>query len=262
MLLTVDGHTAYAATGNRELDPGRPSVVFIHGAGQDHTVWVLPMRYFVRHGRNVLVPDLPGHGRSPGAPLESIEDMADWTMDLVETAGLAEVALVGHSMGSLVALEAAARHSERVQALALIGTAVPMPVTDALLESSKANDHAAVDMLTFWGFSRAAHLGGNPTPGMWMMGGGQRLLERLGPGVLFADLNACNEYTGGLQSAKKVSCRTLFILGERDIMTPSKVAMNLAGAIPESETVVLPGAGHLLLAERPDPVLDQLIRIV
>lgn len=160
---------AYAATGNQPLGPDRETVVFVHGTAMDHTVWVLPTRYFARHGRNVLAVDLPGHGRAEGLLLASVEEMADWIVRLLDAAGLDRAAVVGHSMGSLVALAAAVGHRDRVRALMMIGTSVPMPVTDRLLDNAEANDHSAFDMLNVWGHSRAAHLGGNPTPGMWMM---------------------------------------------------------------------------------------------
>lgn len=262
MELTVDKRRVYIATGNREIDAALPSVVFIHGAGQDHTIWVLPSRYFVRHGRNVLAVNLPGHGRSAGPPLASIEALADWVIKVFDAAGIEKAAVVGHSMGSLIALETAVRHPDRVRAIALVGTSVPMPVSAELLQSAKHDEHAAVEMLTLWGHSRAAQLGGNATPGMWMMGGGQRLLERAAPGAIYADLKACNDYVNGLESAKRLSCHALLILGGRDSMTPTRSAMAVAKAIPDAETVILERAGHALLSERPDPVLDLLIRIV
>ncbi len=262
MELNVDGHRVYAATGNKPLDPELETVVFVHGAGMDHTVWVLPTRYFARHRRNVLAVDLPGHGRSDGPLLPTVEEMADWIVSLLDVAKLTKAAVVGHSMGSLVSLAAAARHRERVRALVMIGTSVPMPVTDLLLSSAEANDHSALDMLNVWGHSRSAHLGRNSTPGMWMMGCGLRLLERAGKGVVHNDLRACNQYLAGLEDAEEVHCPALLILGSRDSMTPPRGAKAIAKAIPEAETVVLPGAGHALLAERPDPVLDELIRVV
>ena len=89
MKLQINNEEVYVASGNREPDPECDSVIFIHGTGQDHTIWVLPTRYFARHGKNVLAIDLPGHGRSGGAPLESIEDMADWVIIAVlDAAGL------------------------------------------------------------------------------------------------------------------------------------------------------------------------------
>lgn len=262
MELTVDNRQVHVATGNRTLDRSLPTVVFIHGVGQDHTIWVLPTRYFVRHGRNVLAVNLPAHGRSEGPPLQSIEALADWIVKVLDAAGIETAAVVGHSMGSLIALETAVRHANRVRAIALVGTSVPMPVSDELLECAKHDDHAAVEMLTLWGHSRAAQLGGNATPGMWMIGGGQRLLERAAPGVIYADLQACNEYVNGLEHAQHLTCHALLILGGRDAMTPTRSAAAVENAIPDAETVILERAGHALLSERPDPVLDLLIRIV
>ena len=258
----IDGRSAYVGTGGREIDVARESVVFVHGAGQNHTIWVLPTRHFVRKGFNVLSVDLPGHGRSAGPCLSSIEQMADWIAEVVRVAGLPRACLVGHSMGSLVTLATAARHPDRVRALAMVGTAAPMPVHDALLATAAANDHTALDMLILWGHSSTAHLGGSPTPGMWMLGCGLRLLEEAGKGVVHADLTACNAYADGLAHATQVACPTLLILGERDAMTPVRATHALVAAIPTVETVVLRGSGHALLVERPDPVLDALIRIV
>ncbi len=262
MKLAVDGKEAYAYTAGRTLDAKLPSVVFIHGAANDHSAFLLQSRYFAYHGCNALAVDLPGHGRSGGAPLTAIGAMADWLASLLSAAGIHSAALVGHSMGSLVALECAARHPARARALALIGTSAPMVVSDALLGAAREDSHAALDMLNIWGHSAAAHLGGNAVPGMWMAGTNVRLLERAKPQVLYADLKACREYADGHASAAKVRCPTLFILGRRDILTPSRSANDLRAAIPEARTVVFEGTGHALMAERPDGVLDALIGVV
>jgi pimeloyl-ACP methyl ester carboxylesterase len=260
--IRVNNEEVYAASGNRELDPERDTAVFIHGTGQDHTIWVLPTRYFARHGKNVLAIDLPGHGRSGGSPLETIEEMADWVIAVLDAAGLNRAALVGHSLGSLVTVAAAARHPDRVRAIALVSTTVPMPVADFLLDKARDNSHTAIDILNFWGFSKSAQLGGNATPGNWMLGAGMRLMEKADAGVIHTDLKACNEYIEGLSHAANVQCHALLILGERDMLTPTRSTRKVAEALPDAETVILEGAGHALLSERPDPVLDQLIRIV
>jgi pimeloyl-ACP methyl ester carboxylesterase len=262
MRLTVNNHEVYVATGNREPDPDKETVVFIHGTGQDHTIWVLPTRYFARHGKNVLAIDLPGHGRSAGEPLTSIEAMADWIVAVLNQAGLSRTALVGHSLGSLVAIAAAAKHPDQVRAIALVGTTVPMPVSDYLLNQARENNHTAIEMLNFWGYSKSAQLGGNATPGNWMLGGGMRLMEKAAPGVIYHDLKACNDYHDGLLHASGVKCPTLLILGERDMLTPTRTVRKVVEAFENSRTVILPGSGHALLAERPDPVLDELIGIV
>src|SRR6202162_4643510 len=125
MQLSVNGIDAFVATGGREFDSSQPTVVLLHGAGFDHSTLALHSGWFPHHGFGVLAPDLPGHGRSTGAPLASIAEMADWIAALLDAAGAAKARLVGHSMGSLIALETAARHPAKVSALSLIGTAAP-----------------------------------------------------------------------------------------------------------------------------------------
>ena len=168
MNLAVDGKQVFAYTAAHAIDAARPTVAFLHGAGLDHSWFGLQSRYFGYHGRNVLALDLPGHGRSDGPPLASVEAMADWVVRVLDSQGLDKAALVGHSMGSLIALECAARHPERVERIALIGVAYPMKVSDAFLEAARENRHDAYDMSTIWGHAAQVPLGRNPNPGMWM----------------------------------------------------------------------------------------------
>jgi pimeloyl-ACP methyl ester carboxylesterase len=258
MQLTVDGKDTFVATGGRDFDPSLPAIVFLHGAGFDHSAWVLLARSFAHHGFGVLAPDLPGHGRSAGPALASIGALADWTAALVDAAGVRAARLVGHSMGSLVALETAARHPGKVTGLGLIAIAAPMRVSDDLLDAAKANDHGAVDMIAIWGHGQRATLGGSETPGLWMLGGAERTLEHAAPGVIFADLFACNAYADAFAAAAKVTAPTVMILGSRDLMTPLKSGKALAAAMPDCRLRVLEGAGHMLMSERPDEVLAAL----
>jgi pimeloyl-ACP methyl ester carboxylesterase len=258
MQLTVNGIDSFVATGGRAFDPSLPTIVLLHGAGFDHTSWALHSRWFAHHGYGVLAPDLPGHGRSPGAPLPTIAEMADWTAALLDAAGAAKARLVGHSMGSLIALETAARHPAKVTALSLIGTAATMTVGPDLLKAAETNDHSAIDMVSIWGLGFAAELGGSLAPGLWMHFGAERVLEQCKPGVLFSDLSACNSYQNALAAAARVSVPATLILGERDMMTPAKAGKALAAALPNSRTVVLRDAGHMMMAERPDELLAAL----
>jgi pimeloyl-ACP methyl ester carboxylesterase len=258
MQLSVNGTDTFVATGGRDFDASLPSIVLLHGAGFDHTTWALHSRWFAHHGFGVLAPDLPGHGHSPGAPLPTIADMADWTAALLDAAGAASAKLVGHSMGSLIALETAARHPEKVTALSLIATAATMTVGPDLLKAAEANDHSAVDMVSIWGLGFQAELGGSLAPGLWMHYGAERVLERCRPGVLFNDLSACNGYQNALAAAARVTVPVTLILGERDMMTPAKAGKALAAALPNSRTVVLSGAGHMMMVERPDELLAAL----
>jgi pimeloyl-ACP methyl ester carboxylesterase len=258
MQLSVNGLDTFVATGGRKFDPSLPTIVLLHGAGFDHSTWALHSRWFAHHGHNVLAPDLPGHGRTSGAALPTIADMADWTAALIDAAGAAKARLVGHSMGSLIALETAARHPARVSALSLIGTAATMTVGLDLLRAAEANDQAAIDMVSIWGLGFQAELGGSLAPGLWMHSGAQRVLQQCRPGVLFNDLTACNAYQNALAAAAQIKVPTTFILGERDMMTPAKAGKTLAAALPNSRTVVLRGAGHMMMAERPDELLAAL----
>ncbi|MDA8256896.1 MAG: alpha/beta hydrolase [Betaproteobacteria bacterium] len=262
MELEIDGQAAFAYTGGKPFDAALPCVVFIHGAQNDHSVWGLQSRWFAHHGFGVLAVDLPGHGRSAGAPLPSIEDLADWIEMLLEKAGAGDtaptVSLVGHSMGSLTALECAARHPARIARIALVGTAVPMPVSDALLGAARNNEPKAIDMINTWSHSPRGTVGGNTVPGIWMFGAAKRLAERQQAGVLYNDLAACNAYAHGMVAAAELCCPALIVSGSRDMMTQPKAAAKLAAAIKDVRSVSLDGAGHALMAEQPDAVLDAL----
>jgi pimeloyl-ACP methyl ester carboxylesterase len=258
MQLSVNGIDTFVATGGQPFDPSLPAIVFIHGAGFDHSVWALQSRWFAHHGFAVLAPDLPGHGRTPGEPLKTIGEMADWIAALIAASGATTAELIGHSMGSLIALETAARHPARVSALRLIGTAGTMTVGPDLLKAAEANDHDAIDMVTIWGLGPTAEIGGNLAPGLWMHGGAQRVLEATEPGVLYNDLAACNAYDNALAAAATVTVPATVIIGERDMMTPAKSGKALAAALPNARTVVLRGAGHTMMTERPDELLMAL----
>jgi pimeloyl-ACP methyl ester carboxylesterase len=258
MDLEVDGTTVHAATGGVGFDPARPLVVFLHGAGMDHTVWALQSRYFGHNRRAVLAPDLPGHGRSAGPPLASVAELGAWVWRLVDAAGGREAALVGHSMGALAALEAAAREPARATALVLLGASAEMPVNDDLLAAAHDDPALASRMIVSWGFGRRGHVGGMRAPGLWMMGGGLSLLERAGDGVLYTDFAACNAYRGGLDAASRVACPTLIVCGDGDRMTPARAAGPLAAAIAAAKTTVIGDAGHMIMVEQPDRTLDAL----
>jgi len=262
MELTVNGKAVHAATGGKDFDPALPAVIFVHGAGLDRTVWALQTRYFAHHGHGVLAVDLPGHGKSGGPPLTTIPAMGDWLAALIDAAGLDQAALVGHSMGSLVALECAARHGAKVRALALVGAAAAMPVHPDLLAAAEANDRSAYDAICFWGFSRPAQLGRDKAPGMWMVGSSVELLAHGAPGVLHSDLAACAAYKDGLASAAKVKCPVRLILADSDFMTPLKGGKALANAFHAADTIILNRCGHMIMAEQPDATLDALIGFV
>jgi len=265
MMLELDGRRAYAYTGGKAFDPARPAIVFIHGAEHDHSVWALQTRYFAHHGFGVLALDLPGHGRSDGPARRDIGALADWVIGVLDAAGVQKALFAGHSMGSLVALDAAARYPDRAMGLALIATAAPMTVSDALLDAARDHEPQAIGMVNQWSHSTLAAKPSSPAPGFWLQGMNQRLMERvaaLGEAQLFhTDFSACNAYTDALERAASVRCPVCILSGKRDVMTPPRAARALVDALKKADasvrTVELE-AGHALMSEQPDAVLDAL----
>ena len=262
MRCVVEGREVYAYTGTRNPVPAQPAILFVHGAANDHSVWTLQSRYFAYHGYNVLAVDLPGHGRSAGPPLPSVEALAAWLGALLAAAGVDRATLVGHSLGALAVLEAAATSPALVERIALLGPAVPMAVADVLLDAARDDEALAYALINAWSFSAAGQLGASPTPGMSLAGSGLRLMERAGHGVLAVDLDACRHYVNGLRAASAYRGPALVLMGTRDQMAPPKGAQALVAALAAPRVIQLPGTGHALMAEQPDAVLDALIAFV
>ena len=265
MKLALDGAATFVGTGGVERWSGdAPVVVFVHGAGMDRTVWLLHARWFARRGFDVVAPDLPGHGGSAGPALTDVPAMADWLGALLERLrrdhGLGDhpsVSLVGHSMGALVALEAASR-TVRASSLVLLGAGYPMGVGEALLGAASRNERAAIDMITIFGHGHASRLGRNPMPGISVVNASSALLERAAPGVLHTDLAACNAYAGGEAAAARLgetgATDVRIVAGEEDRMTPARGTRALADLLGAPVERVK-GSGHMLMAERPEEVL-------
>lgn len=263
MELIVNGAKTYCYTGGKPFNPALPTVVFIHGVLNDHSVWILQTRYLAHHHWNVLALDLPGHCRSAGEPPTTVEQAAQFVVALLDAAGVQQAALVGHSFGSLVALEVAATAPERVCQLVMVGTAFPMKVSPALLESSLNRPHEAIDMVNVFSHSTLAPPPSALGPGTWLYGGARALMRRVlasNPAVnLFhRGFKACDDYAVGTQRMAAVQCPVLFVLGRNDQMTPPAAARALLGAAPHGQVVSLL-AGHSLMTEDPDGVLTALL---
>ncbi len=262
MRIEVRDSPIFVYTGGRAIDGGRRAVLLIHGAGHDHSVWNLQARRLAHHGFDVYAPDLPAHGLSRGTPATRIEAHAEWLEALLDALALERAALVGHSMGSLIALETTARCPDRIDRLALIGSVAPMPVASVLLDAARNRRAVAHTMINQWSYTPAAQLGASPLPGMRVVNMNRRLMERQSEGVLADDLAACNAYQGGLDAAQRVRCPTAMLCGERDQMTPSRATVPLRealGGVPGGLRVVtIPASGHAMMAEAPDAVSNAL----
>lgn len=256
MQIDVHRRSVRLATGGVEPDRSRPLVLLVHGAGMDRTVWNLQTRYLAHHEYAALAVDLPGHGASDGPLLDTVDAMVDWVGDLIDALAWPSVRLVGHSMGALISVEVAAARSD-VERLVLLGAAMSMPVHPDLLGAAERNEILAPELMTAWGLGPRAHVAGNPTPGLWMVGGGVALLERAAPGVIHNDLAACNAYDAG-DVASRVDCPVTVVVGSADRMTPPRAAAALVAGFNDVEVVHLDGVGHTMMSEAPDLVRSAL----
>jgi len=262
MDIQVNGQRTFCYTGGKIFDPAKPTAIFLHGALNDHSVWILQTRYLAHHGWNVLAVDLPGHCRSAGDPPASVEAAADFVVALMDAAGLQQAALIGHSFGSLIALEAAGRAPARVSHLVLVGTAFPMKVSAALLEGSLQEPFKAIDMVNV--FSRAT-LAPPPSalgPGTWVFGSSRALMRRVlasnrRVNLFHAGFKACDDYQGGVAAMAAVTAPVLFVLGRKDQMTPPKAAQALVDHAAHGRVTLL-DVGHHQMLEAPDGTLMAL----
>ena len=263
MIITVDGLQAHAATGGADPRQGDgPVALLVHGAGNDSSVWHLQTRYLAHHGVRAIAVDLPAHGASEGEPLESIEAMADWTARFIEAAELGPVHVVGHSMGTFIALELASRSPQLVDGIVLCGTATGMPVHPELLDAAEHDLPRAAALMAAWGHAKNAHVGLNPTPGLWMVGGARALVERSRPGVLANDFRACMAYDRAEAAAAEVTCPATVVMGRGDKMTPAKSGRALAAALPSADIVELADTGHSMMIENPRPVKQAILTAI
>ncbi len=263
MQVSVQGHDLFAYTGGKPFNPAQPTAVFIHGVLNDHSVWILQTRYLAHHGWNVLAIDLPGHCKSEGPPPQSVEQAAATVIALLDAMGVQHAALIGHSFGSLIALQVAAQAPERVSHLVMVGTAFPMRVSPALLDGAVNAPMKAIDMVNTFSHSMMAPPPSALGPGTWVPGGSKALMRRVlasntQANVFHIGFKACDSYANGDIAMAQVQCKTLFILGQQDQMTPPKAAQSLIGQAAHA-TVVKLKAGHSLMTEAPEAVLHALV---
>lgn len=232
MYLTVNGHKTYSYTGGKPFDAARPTMVFIHGVLNDHSVWALQSRYLANHGWNVLAVDLPGHCKSSGEAPATVEDAAAFVVALMDVAGIKRAALVGHSWGSLIALEAAAMLGNRASHLVLVGTAYPMKVSQTLLDASLNEPFKALAMVNVFSRDTLAPPPSALGPGTWVYGASMALGRRVlasndRVNVFHRGFKACDSYCNGEAAIDSIKCPVLFLLGAHDMMTQPKAAQTL-----------------------------------
>jgi pimeloyl-ACP methyl ester carboxylesterase len=223
-------------------DTTRPPVILVHGAGGTHLHWPPQIRRL--SGQRIFAPDLPGHGESGGLGKQSIAEYAHSVLGFMKSLGLHSAIMVGHSMGSAIALNLALDHPKRVIALVLLGSGARLRVLPAILESA-ANPPtyaAAVQMLT------EVSYGPDADPHLKEIAA-ERMRD-IRPTVFHGDLFACNSFDV-IGQLDQIRIPTLILCGSQDKMTPVRYAEYLHEHIPSSQLQIVEGAGHMLMLEQP-----------
>jgi len=239
----------YREYNKEEITP----VVLIHGAGGSYLSWPPEMRRI--EGFHTYALDLPGHGQSEDMHHRSIQEQACAVLEWLEKVGLTKTVIEGHSMGGAVALWLAHNHPDHVEKLVLLGSAGKMRVNLKLLELAKREDtsNQAVDLIIRWSFSKEAD---------------SRLVDLVKKrmlasrsSVLYADLLACDDFDFSEQ-IKRVTQPTLILCGSEDKMTPLEGAKWMAERMPSARLEVIPGAGHMLMLEKPQAAAEATQRFL
>lgn len=263
MWVTLPDNTRlYCYTGGKEFKPEQATLVMVHGVLNDHSVWSLQSRHMANQGWNVLAIDLPGQGKSTGKAPTSVQEAAQTVWALLDTLGVQKAALMGHSFGSLICLQASSEQAQRVSHLVLAGTAFPMRVSGALLEASVSAPEKAIAMVNQFSHSLLSLPAAAQAGGTWTYGASRALMRKMlasnsQVNVFYTGFKACDSYEEGLTAMPKVQCPTLFILGKDDQMTPPKAAQTLVQSAPNA-SVAQVNAGHAMMSEAPEEVLAAL----
>ena len=227
-----------------EIDKEKPTILLMHGSGLNHIVWSFHEQFYSTQGFNVLSVDLPGHGNSEGPSLKSIEEISDWIKSLMKKLNIEKIIIIGHSQGALVGIDFAARYPELILSLVLVAGSYKMSVNQDLIDYAEAGDEKAILLMMKWGYEGSkAFIGGNPVKKI--INSSREIRE-----ILAVDLNACNNYKGGKESLKKISCPTLCIFGDLDKMVPLEVGNKMASMINKSETKIINNCGHMIIFEK------------
>ena len=229
------------------------TVVLIHGAAMDGSVWKYQADALARAGFSPITVDLPGHGESEGEPSVTIKGYAGWLLAYLTVLD-EPVHLVGHSLGALVALETAAARSDLVKSVTLLGVADRMPVNTDLLRGAETGDPSMLVTMCSWMHARQP-----AGASEWTLDDTAAVLQRSRPGIAFADLTACNDYPGAAGTAATVPAPVMLILGDQDLMTKPSAAEPIAVAAPDAATLIVEGAGHMMMVERPEVVNETLV---
>jgi len=224
-------------------------VVFVHGAGGEAGMWGSQAKALEGYARTLAI-DLPGHGGSEGAGEADIGEYARWVEEIVEKAGAGEkYILVGHSMGGAVGLQVAVSRPRGLAGLVLVGTGAKLGVTPIIFKQLREDPEG------FYRTIEKAALGSDAGPEV--RDAVLASVTKTAPPVTHGDFKACDRFDmrGSLDL---IQVPTLIICGEEDRMTPPSYSEYLHREIAGSSLLTVPGAGHIVMMEKPEAVNEGL----
>jgi pimeloyl-ACP methyl ester carboxylesterase len=244
--VTVEGVRAHYVH-RRPVPTAGPPVVLVHGAGGTHQHWLYQVRDLPHSPTYAL--DLPGHGRSEGQGRDTIAAYGDWLVAFLDAIGENQAVLVGHSMGGAIVLDVALRHAGRVAGLGLVATGARLRVAPAILDGIHHDPEAAVRLICECAF------GPDTSPEMVRMG--RRQMGSISPEVLHGDFAACDAFNA-MDRLGEIAVPVFVLCGSQDHLTPSKYSVYLRDQIARSVLNLVEGAGHMVMVERPESVVEAL----
>jgi pimeloyl-ACP methyl ester carboxylesterase len=247
MKVTIDGAAVYA----QKTGGNSPTLIFLHGAGMDLRVWEPVAAQLAESGYATTLLDWPGHGQSEGAPLTSIPKLSRWIAAFIEAQTIKQPVLIGHSMGAAAALNAAATMRNKITGAIFCGIAKRLSVHPDLLRLATEDRKKAESLIADWGVASAS-------PNLSM----QPYFAPQKDHVLATDLKACNDYDDAIDAARTLTCPTLFLLGEKDKMTPPEKAVPLIAAALNAYSEEVPACGHMMQLEAPEKVAAAIARFL
>ncbi len=220
------------------------TIVFLHGSGSNTRMWD-KQRDSLRSSMEVVLVDLPGHGKSPGDGCESVEEYRDEVYGAIRKLGVGRCYLAGHSLGGAIALSLALSHHEVVTGLVLIGTGAKLRVLPQILEDIKKDKEHTLDSVVTLAFSKKT------SPALKKEAFDEMM--RCGAEVIYKDFDACDRFNV-MDSIASLMVPALIVCGTDDSLTPQKYSRYLNEAIEGSRLVLIEDAGHMVMREKPEEV--------
>jgi pimeloyl-ACP methyl ester carboxylesterase len=243
--LTLGNRTLMYRSYGHDVDPARPPLVLLHGAGGTHLVWPAQLRHLER--TCIYALDLPGHGASPGPGCANISAYSEIVRDFVDALELPWFVLAGHSMGAAIALDFALAYGQRMAGIAVVGAGARMRVSPVLLDGILHDFHGTTELIVNYSYHASTS---DVLKEIYL-----RHLRENDAHVLYGDLVACHHFDI-VDRLDELCIPTLIICGRQDQMTPAERSIYLHNHITNSELQILDPGGHNVMVEQPDTVAD------